>query len=129
MSGGLNRPRGPGTATGVPNAPGQVPLIDVSQFDPVDSKGYPPNLKILAEGVQASGGGTDDDDKIKFLRRIPLDPMIPHDQVDVSDANFGWGARAYQDAPDSHVWGRKNVWDVYTRGAGKALDGSKYRDW
>ena len=67
----------------------QVERIDVSQFDPVDSKGYPPNLKVLVEGVQAAGG-TADGDKVMFLRRIPLDPMTPADRIDTSDDNFGW---------------------------------------
>jgi general secretion pathway protein G len=40
-----------------------------------------------------------------------------------------WGMRAYQDAPDSRSWGGKNVFDVYSRSEGTALDGTKYRDW
>jgi general secretion pathway protein G len=40
-----------------------------------------------------------------------------------------WGLRAYQDDPDATSWGGKNVYDVYSRSDGTALDGTKYRDW
>ena len=33
------------------------------------------------------------------------------------------------DRPDSTAWGGGNVYDVYTKATGKALDGTKYRDW
>ena len=53
-------------------------------------------------------------------KRIPIDPMLN---------SKGWGKRAYQDAPDTTSWGGKNVFDIYTKGTGAALDGTKYRDW
>jgi general secretion pathway protein G len=58
--------------------------------------------------------------KLKFLRRIPLDPMT---------ASNEWGMRSYQDKPDSTGWGGQNVFDVYTKSDGIALDGTKYKDW
>lgn len=99
-----------------------------------DSEGYPPDLETLVEGVEVlieeeageeEGGGTRKGDgdrkKIqKFLRRIPKDPMTN---------SYDWGLRAYQDDPDSTSWGGDNVYDVYTRSPGTALDGTKYRDW
>jgi general secretion pathway protein G len=82
------------------------------------SEGYPPDLDVLVEGVtplnDASGR------KLKFLRRIPVDPMT-------QDAD--WGRRAYQDDPDSTSWGGGNVFDVYSKSGGTALDGTKYRTW
>ena len=58
--------------------------------------------------------------KLKFLRRIPMDPMTGSDE---------WGMRSYQDKPDVTRWGGQNVYDVYTLSTGTGLDGTKYRDW
>ena len=77
------------------------------------SEGYPPDLDILVEGVpiQNDQSGA----KLKFLRRIPVDPMTNSTE---------WGLRAYQDKPDASSWGRGNVFDIYSKSAGVALDGS-----
>lgn len=140
FGGAPNVPGGPGgvaggRSRGAPGAPGAaggpcagVEVIDVSRFDPIDSKGYPPDLELLVEGVPASGGT--DEDLIYFLRRIPRDPMMSADDIDDNDPNFGWGVRSYQDGPDTNSWGRQNVYDVYTKSTGKPLDGiGTYRDW
>ena len=82
----------------------------------VDSEGYPPDLETLMKGVSQVGSTR----KIKFLRRIPIDPFTHKDE---------WGLRSYQDEPDSKSWGRQNVYDVYTTYVGTALDGTKYEDW
>jgi general secretion pathway protein G len=81
------------------------------------SEGYPPNLETLVKGVQL---GTSSDKKIRFLRKIPVDPI-----TGASD----WGLRAVQDDYDSTHWGGKNVFDVYSRSTGTALDGTKYSAW
>ena len=83
----------------------------------VGSEGYPPDLETLVKGVQLGAGS---DRKIRFLRKIPVDPMTG--QAD-------WGLRAVQDDPDSQSWGGKNVFDVYTKSQATALDGTKYSDW
>jgi general secretion pathway protein G len=82
-----------------------------------DSFGYPPDLETLVKGVPLKGAATA---KYKFLRRIPVDPMT---------GDTDWGLRAMQDDPDSRSWGGGNVFDVYTKSYGTALDGSKYADW
>jgi general secretion pathway protein G len=82
------------------------------------SENYPASLEVLVEGVAMANDPTGR--KLKFLRRVPIDPM-----TGVPD----WGMRAYQDNPDSRVWGGQNVYDVYTKSEGIALDGTKYRDW
>jgi general secretion pathway protein G len=82
------------------------------------SEGYPPDLETLVQGVSAANDATGR--KLKFLRRIPVDPMTRSTE---------WGLRSYQDKPDSTRWGGQNVFDVYTTDDGKALDGSKYKDW
>jgi len=82
------------------------------------AEGYPPKLEVLVEGVRANGDASGR--KLKFLRRIPMDPMT-HTQE--------WGMRSYQDKPDATRWGGQNVFDVYTKSDGKALDGTAYKDW
>ena len=79
----------------------------------VGSEGYPPDLDTLVTGVDVAGK------KIKFLRRIPVDPMTKQE----------WGIRSMQDDKDSDSWGGQNVFDVYTKSDQTALDGTKYKDW
>lgn len=82
------------------------------------SEGYPPSLEVLVDGVSVANDATGR--KLKFLRRIPVDPMTRSDE---------WGVRSYQDRPDATTWGGQNVYDVYTKSDGTALDGTKYRAW
>ena len=81
------------------------------------TEGYPESLQIMVEGVPQIGAVDRD---LKFLRRIPVDPM-----TDTTE----WGLRAYQDEPDSQTWGGENVFDIYTRSGGIALDGTSYAEW
>ena len=85
------------------------------------SDGYPPELETLVKGVNQVGGVNK---KLKFLRRIPRDPFSAEE-----DADELWGMRCYQDDPDSTSWCGDNVWDVYSKSEGTALDGTKYVDW
>jgi general secretion pathway protein G len=85
----------------------------------VGSEGYPPDLDTLVKGVALGGAGAAGKN-IRFLRRVPVDPMTGH---------ADWGMRAVQDDPDSDSWGGKNVFDVYSKSTGTALDGTKYKDW
>lgn len=78
------------------------------------SDGYPPDLETLVNGVDVQGK------KVRFLRRIPVDPMT---------GNAEWGMRSTQDDPKSTSWGGQNVFDVFTKSEGTALDGTKYSDW
>jgi general secretion pathway protein G len=78
------------------------------------SEGYPPDLDTLVNGVDVQGK------KLKFLRKIPVDPMTGKGE---------WGLRSMQDDPTSESWGEQNVFDVYTKSQGEALDGTKYKDW
>lgn len=82
------------------------------------SENYPPKLETLVQGVTINNDQTGR--KLKFLRRIPIDPMTNSTE---------WGMRAYGDRPDSTSWGGSNVYDVYTKSDGKGLDGTKYKDW
>jgi general secretion pathway protein G len=80
----------------------------------VDSNNYPPDLDTLVKGVDAQGK------KLKFLRRIPVDPMTGKPE---------WLLRSMQDEPSSDSWGGQNVFDVASKSKGTALDGTKYSDW
>ena len=99
-----------------------------------DSEGYPPDLESLVKGVEIKADqaavqipgrkpaakSSSEKKIIKFLRRIPRDPMT---------GTTEWGLRSYQDEPDSSDWGGENVYDVYSTSPGTALDGTKYKDW
>ena len=80
----------------------------------VGTEGYPPDLETLVNGVDVNGK------KVRFLRRIPLDPMTGTNE---------WGMRSMEDDPTSDSWGGQNVFDVYTKSQGTALDGTPYKDW
>src|SRR5580700_2231277 len=80
----------------------------------VDSQNYPPDLDTLVNGVDVQTK------KVKFLRRIPVDPMT---------GKAEWGMRSMQDDPDSDTYGGQSVFDVYSKSLGKALDGTKYSTW
>jgi len=91
-------------------------MADANAFrTELGSNGYPPDLQTLVDGVTVAGNR-----KIRFLRRIPVDPMTGRRE---------WGMRSIQDDPDSTSWGGDNVFDVFSQSQGTALDGSKYSDW
>lgn len=81
----------------------------------VDSFGYPPDLGTLVKGVESQGGT-----RLRYLRSIPIDPMTNSKE---------WGLHSMQDDLDSDSWGGQNVFDVYSKSEGTALDGTKYKDW
>jgi general secretion pathway protein G len=83
------------------------------------SEGYPPDLDTLVKGVAVGGSGAAGKN-MRFLRRVAKDPMTGRAE---------WGLRSVQDDPDSTSWGGKNVFDVYSKSTGTALDGTKYSDW
>jgi general secretion pathway protein G len=80
----------------------------------VDSDNYPPDLDTLVKGVEVKGK------KVRFLRRVPIDPMTNKPD---------WGLRSEQDDPDSDSFGGQNVFDVYSKSQGTALNGTKYAEW
>jgi general secretion pathway protein G len=77
------------------------------------------NATNLGSNALASGGG-DAIKHVRFLRRIPVDPMTGH---------ADWGMRSVQDDPDSNSWGGKDVFDVFSLSSAMALDGTKYSAW
>jgi general secretion pathway protein G len=93
---------------------GKIPATSIR----AGSEGYPPDLETLVVGVRSGEGATEK--RLKFLRRIPSDPITRSKE---------WGLRAYEDRPDSKSWGGQDVYDVYSKSDGVALDGTKYSDW
>jgi general secretion pathway protein G len=79
-----------------------------------DSFNYPPDLQTLVDGVDIQ------DNKVKFLRSIPVDPMT---------GNTDWDLRSNQDDADASSWGGQNVFDVHSKSTGTALNGTKYNTW
>ena len=80
----------------------------------LESQNYPPDLQTLVDGVDVQGK------KVKFLRRIPVDPMT---------GKAEWGFHSMQDDPSSDSWSGDSVFDVYSKSTDTALDGTKYSDW
>jgi general secretion pathway protein G len=87
--------------------------IDAFQVK-VDSQGYPPDLETLVKGVEVQTK------KVRFLRKIPIDPMT---------GKAEWGLRSMKDDPDSDSYSGDSVFDVYSKSQGTALDGTKYSTW
>ena len=83
----------------------------------VGSENYPPDLDTLVKGVNI-GAGTDR--RMRFLRKIPVDPMTGQAE---------WGLRAVQDDADSTSWGGRNVFDVYSKSQATGSDGRRYSEW
>jgi general secretion pathway protein G len=79
--------------------------------------GYPKTLEVLVEGVDLVGQV---DKKVRFLRRVPIDPMT---------GDTEWGLRSYQDEWDSTSWGGENVYDVYCKSEAVGLNKVPYVKW
>ena len=82
--------------------------------------GYPKELKLLVEGFTPANVVGTSDARVRFLRRLPIDP---------TSGKAEWGLRSYKDKPDSTSWGGEDVFDVYCTSDGEALNGTKYKDW
>lgn len=96
-------------------------MADAGKLGPqegVDTFNYPKTLESMVEGVKGAGQAADT--KVKFLRRIPMDPMT-HTRE--------WGLRSMQDDPKSQGWGGQNIFDVYSKSTEKAADGTPYSEW
>ena len=90
---------------------GLIPLAGVA------TEGYPPDLDTLVKGVDLVGQLNK---KMKFMRKIPVDPMTKKAE---------WGLRSFQDDPDSFAWGGQNVYDIFSLSDGRAIDKTYYKDW
>lgn len=84
---------------------------------PAEANFYPESLEVLVEGVPAAGSLSR---KVRFLRRIPLDPFT---------GKAEWGLRNTSDDANSTSWGGGHVYDVYSLSSGKGMNGVPYREW
>ena len=93
--------------------------MDTGKIGPakLDSDNYPESLKQLVDGVKATGSV---DKKMRYLRKIPKDPMTN---------SYDWGLRSDRDDIDAQAWGGQNVFTVYTKSTDKAADGTPYSTW
>jgi general secretion pathway protein G len=93
--------------------------MDTGKIGPakLDSDNYPESLQQLVDGIKATGSV---DKKIRYLRRIPKDPMTN---------SYDWGLRSTKDDVDAQTWGGQNVFDVHTKSTDKAKDGTPYSQW
>jgi general secretion pathway protein G len=80
------------------------------------SDGYPPDLETLVKGVRFGTAGQ----SVRFLRRIPVDPMTGRSE---------WNLQSPQDDPDSRQWGGRSVFDVHSESRATSLDGTPYSTW
>lgn len=103
----------------------------ISQFEKKqDDYCYPQSLEVLVEGIlpatplpvpgQPPGDASNLAQKVRFLNRIPTDPMTGDDE---------WGLRSFQDDPDSRSWGKQNIFDVYSKSEKTGLNGKPYNKW
>jgi general secretion pathway protein G len=94
----------------------------------IDETGYPPNLEVLVEGVEDLKDP--DKKKIKFLRRIPPDPMATREEPDPFDfeQTHDWGLRSYESSADNPKEG-EDVFDVYSRSQQQGINGIPYAKW
>lgn len=82
--------------------------------------GYPKRIELLVEGVRHTDGQLK-----RYLRRIPSNPFASQ-EIEVAEQ---WLWRGYEDSQDTEFWNGRDVYDVRTVNAGRALDGSSYREW
>jgi type II secretory pathway pseudopilin PulG len=90
-----------------------------NQFGP-GATGATGGIPLIGSTGSAGQGMSDTPSKVRYLRKIPVDPMTGKND---------WGLRAVQDDPDSTSWGGSNVFDVYSQSQAMAVDGTKYSDW
>lgn len=95
----------------------------------IEKTGYPPNLEVLVEGIEDKTV-PDGKKKLRFLRKIPIDPMRPRDDSTTNDLadSEGWGLRSYASEPDNPTAG-EDVYDVYSLSPLTGTNGIPYANW
>ena len=95
----------------------RFPGIRTNLLNTVNEEGYPEELEWLVEGVEiGDAAGT----TIKYLRRLPRDPMTGKQE---------WATRSSRDQPDAMFSDGINIFDVRSTSEAVALDGTKYAEW
>lgn len=120
-----------------PDPRSNVIIADCTIFGVDNQDRYPPDLEILANGVDVvprarliTGSGSSGPDSTSinsvatkrkiYLRGMPIDPMT---------GKSDWVLRSCYDDPQTTSWGGENVFDIRSASKGVALNGEKYSDW
>ncbi len=95
----------------------------------IDKSGYPPNLDVLVNGIEDKSV-PDGKKKIRFLRRIPQDPMRSRDDSSSRENSRSdlWGLRSYASETDNPTAG-EDVYDVYSLSPLTGTNGIPYAKW
>lgn len=91
-----------------------------------DASGYPPNLQILVDGVEDAKDAKHS--RIRFLRRIPQDPMLNGQANAGLGQAAGWGLRSYDSPPEQPRY-TQDVYDVYSLSPQTGINGVPYAQW
>lgn len=89
-----------------------------------DASGYPPNLQVLVDGVDDAKSAKHE--RIRFLRRIPQDPMMKNPSA--GSLNQAWGLRSYDSPPEQPRY-TQDVYDVYSLSTQTGINGVAYAQW
>ncbi|HXV77112.1 MAG TPA: hypothetical protein VD788_12415 [Candidatus Polarisedimenticolaceae bacterium] len=96
------------------------PGIKTKYLSGTNEEGYPEELAWLVEGVDAGATASADEVRLKYLRRIPLDPIT---------GKAEWGTRSSRDRPDSLFSDGINIFDVHSMSDKQGLNGVPYSEW
>jgi general secretion pathway protein G len=135
-------PAQPQQPTSTTDPRSKVAIADKTLFGVDNPDRYPPKLQTLVDGVSVAPrvqqANTDINKNLLdqqaplafkkkiYLRRVPDDPMTPEDE---SKGEGEWGIRSCYDSSDAGSGGGENVFDVFSKSQGIALNGQKYSDW
>ena len=95
----------------------RFPGIRTNLLSVSNEEGYPEELDWLVEGVDT---GQQVDIKLKYLRRLPVDPITGQRE---------WGTRSSRDRPDALFTDGINIFDVYSKSDKVGLNGVPYSQW
>ena len=88
-----------------------------SKINATNEEGYPEKLDWLYQGYDIGDAvGT----KLKYLRRLPLDPLT---------GKADWVTRSSRDRPGTFATDGMNIFDVHSKSKAIALDGTHYAEW
>lgn len=88
-----------------------------------DKSGYPPSLKQLVLGVEATNDPNNK--KLYFLRSIPRDPFASDTTASPEET---WGKRSYSSSFEKPEEG-EDVYDVYSLSPEVGINGQPYSTW
>lgn len=91
-----------------------------------DASGYPPNLQVLVDGVEDAKDAKHT--RLRFLRRIPQDPMLNMQANNGLNQPAGWGMRSYDSPPEQPRY-TQDVYDVYSLSKQTGINGVPYAQW